>query len=399
MKKEQLWTKDFVSISLSSFFLFLTFYTLLVTLPIYVLDDLHGDEKEIGLIISIFLVSSIICRPFSGIWIERFGRKPVLLISLTLFFVAAPLYFSAGNVGALLLLRFFHGAGFGMATTATGTIAADLVPNSRRGEGMGYFATFMNMAMVIGPFLGLTVIHYASFQLLFLLCSIFAFLALVSGLIVKFPKAALTKAAPPKFRIGDLLEKKALPISISAGSLAFAYSSILSFISVYAKQLGLMEAASFFFVVYAAAIIISRPFTGKWFDRFGENVILYPSILLFGIGIFLLSIVHSAFMLLLAGGVIGLGYGTLVPGMQTIALNSVDSRRRGIATATFFTIFDTGIGVGSFLLGIIVSSLGYGKLYFYVSIYILLVVGLYHILHGRKQKKNVASNEEQRLSA
>ena len=399
--KQKLWTKEFFGISFASFFLFLNFYILLVTLPIYTLDELHGNEKEIGLIVAIFLVSAVLCRPFSGRWIESLGRKKILLISMILFFIATPFYFLANSFMFLLGLRLFHGIGFGMATTVTGTIAADIVPDQRRGEGMGYFATFMNLAMVIGPFLGLTVVHYANFQVLFLLCSIFSFLALACALLVKLPDSAKTdsKVKTP-FNIRDLFERKALPIAISAGTLAFAYSSILSFISVYAKGLGLVEAASFFFVVYAAAIILSRPFTGKWFDKYGENVIIYPAILLFAIGIFVLSIAHHAGLFLLAGAIIGLGYGTLVPGLQTVALNSAPPHRRGIATATFFTIFDSGVGSGSFLLGIVAAAVGYSKLYLYLSIYIFLMAGIYYMLHGRHQKNNRnAQLEEDQLSA
>ncbi|RDI42245.1 MFS transporter [Falsibacillus pallidus] len=399
MNTQKLWTKEFLGISFSSFFLFLTFYILLVTLPIYTLDELHGNEQEIGLIVAIFLVSAVLCRPFSGRWIESLGRKKILLISMILFFVATPFYFLAKSFVVLLALRFFHGIGFGMATTVTGTIAADIVPNERRGEGMGYFATFMNLAMVIGPFLGLTVIHYSSFHVLFLLCAIFAALALGCALLVKLPAGAKKHSSVqrPKLSIHDFFEKRALPISLSAGSLSFAYSSILSFISVYAKGLGLVEAASFFFVVYAAAIILSRPFTGKWFDRYGENFIIYPSILFFAIGMFVLSIVHSAPLLLVAGALIGLGYGTLVPGLQTVALNSAPPHRRGIATATFFTVFDSGIGSGSFLLGLLAAAAGYSKLYLYLSIYILIMGVGYHLLHGRK--KRGAAVEEEKLSA
>ncbi len=158
-KKPPLWTRNFIGISISNFFLFMTFYFLLVTIPIYVVDHLDGEKSQAGLMITIFLISAILVRPFSGRWIEKYGSRLILLCSLIIFFAASLLYFLADSVEVLFLVRFIHGVGFGMATTAAGSIAATTIPDSRRGEGMGYFILSSNFAMVIGPFLGLTALH------------------------------------------------------------------------------------------------------------------------------------------------------------------------------------------------------------------------------------------------
>jgi MFS family permease len=356
MKKQPLWTKDFLSISVTSFFLFMGFYVLLTTLPLYILDDLKGDKTQVGLIISVFLIAAVISRPFTGKWIDEVGRRKILLASLIVFAVSSLLYFWADTMPALLALRFLHGAGFGMATTATGAIVAEIVPDERRGEGLGYYAMFMNLAMVIGPFAGLTIVQYASFTWIFALCTVLSFIAIVLGAFVKIPQTAESSVKHPSFTLSSLFEKNAVPVAISAGILAFAYSGILSFISVYAKELDLLEAASFFFVVYAAFIIMSRPFTGRWFDTYGENKVIYPAIILFAAGLFLLSQANSTFVFLLSGAVIGLGYGTIVPSLQTVAIKQADPAKRGLATSTFFTLFDTGIGLGSYVLGILRSK-------------------------------------------
>ncbi|GLB59944.1 MFS transporter [Cytobacillus sp. NCCP-133] len=384
MKKQPLWTKDFLSISVTSFFLFMGFYVLLTTLPLYILDDLNGDEKQVGLIISVFLIAAVISRPFTGKWIDELGRRKILLSSLIVFAVSSLLYFWADAMPALLALRFLHGIGFGMATTATGAIVADIVPNERRGEGLGYYAMFMNLAMVIGPFAGLTIVQYASFSWIFGLCTVLSFIAIGLGVFVKMPQRAESAVKHPKFTLSSLFEKNAIPVAIAAGILAFAYSGILSFISVYAKELDLLEAASFFFVVYAAFIIMSRPFTGRWFDTYGENKIVYPAFILFAAGLLLLSQANNTFLFLLSGAIIGLGYGTIVPSLQTVAIKQADPAKRGLATSTFFTLFDTGIGLGSYVLGILAVQTGFSSLYFMLAGVALFGLLVYYMLHGKK---------------
>lgn len=393
MKKQPLWTKDFLSISVTSFFLFMGFYVLLTTLPLYILDDLKGDKTQVGLIISVFLIAAVISRPFTGKWIDEVGRRKILLASLIVFAVSSLLYFWADTMPALLALRFLHGAGFGMATTATGAIVAEIVPDERRGEGLGYYAMFMNLAMVIGPFAGLTIVQYASFTWIFALCTVLSFIAIVLGAFVKIPQTAESSVKHPSFTLSSLFEKNAVPVAISAGILAFAYSGILSFISVYAKELDLLEAASFFFVVYAAFIIMSRPFTGRWFDTYGENKVIYPAIILFAAGLFLLSQANSTFVFLLSGAVIGLGYGTIVPSLQTVAIKQADPAKRGLATSTFFTLFDTGIGLGSYVLGILAVKTGFASLYFMLAGVALFGLLVYYLLHGRKTEPKTIHSE------
>ncbi|GIN84847.1 MFS transporter [Heyndrickxia sporothermodurans] len=389
----KLWTKNFLGVSFTSFFLFLTFYLLMVTLPIYAMDDLKVDNTQIGLVVTVFIISAVIVRPFTGILLEAIGRKFMLFISLLIFFIASILYFFGQTFTWLLIIRFFHGIGFGIATTATGAIIADIIPKKRLGEGMGYYTTFMNMAMVIGPFLGLTLIQNYSFKILFAICILFSFIAFICTLFVNIPKK-INKQNNIGFKIGDLFERKAIPIAIVTFLISFSYSGILSFISVYAKELHLDQASSFFFVVYAVFLLASRPFTGRWFDRYGENAVIFPSILLFGVGTFILSQTSHSITLLIAGALIGLGYGTMTPGFQAIAINSVEPNRRSMATATYFTFLDAGIGLGSFVLGIVASHSSYSTLYFFTSFLIILCIGVYFLLHARSHRKKEEAHTE-----
>ncbi|QIZ10402.1 MFS transporter [Priestia megaterium] len=387
MNKPKLWTKSFISISLSNFFLFLTFYVLLVTLPIYAIQEFHSNASEAGLMTTVFLFSAIISRPLAGQWLEKAGHKKVLLTALIFFSGASLLYFFPKTIIGFLLIRLLHGIGFGMATTAAGAIVADLIPTSRRGEGMGYFIMSTNMAMVLGPFIGLTAIQQWGAKTLFIVSVIVAIGALITGLSVKVKEMGQADhmVVRSAFSFRNFFEVSAIPIAIVGCFLAIVYSALLSFVSVFATEIHLTEISSLFFVVYAIVLLISRPFTGKWLDQHGPNVIVYPSIALFAIGMFILSQSGSAVSFLLSAGMIGLGWGTLFPTFQTIAIQDAAPRKRGLATATFLSIYDLGIALGSFLLGLAAAKMDYSSLYFLCSFYILLGIVLYYFLHTRKQ--------------
>lgn len=402
MDKPQLWTRDFISILITNFLAFATFYYLLVTLPIYALQELHGTESEAGLITTVFLIASILTRPFAGKWIEKSGKFIVLISSLLVFFTASILYFIPHSMIGLLILRFFHGIGFGMATTAIGAITADLIPDSRKGEGMGYYGLTLNLGMAIGPFLGLTIMQQAGTNVMFIINALCALFALVAGLLVKLPKKTVmserTIERKTSMKIGDYLEASAIPVSLVSAFFALIYSGIISFVSIFAKEHSLVEAAGYFFVVYAVVLLISRPFTGKWFDLFGANIIIYPAILCFAVGTFLLSVSNTSLLFLSAAALIGLGWGTTFPSLQTIAIQVAPPKKRALATATFLSIFDFGFGIGSFIFGIAAAKIDHGSLYFYCSFLIIIGIGVYYLLHGRISSRSIAKKIKKKIS-
>ncbi|MBB6669750.1 MFS transporter [Cohnella nanjingensis] len=383
MNRPTLWTKDFLAVCLSNFFIFLNFYLLAATLPLYVTERLHGSQQMIGLVITVYVIAAVVLRPLAGQWVDRFGKK-VVLFSLALFLTCTVLYFGAGTIAILLVLRVVHGASYGVASTSTGAIASDLVPASRKGEGIGYFGMFMSLAMVIGPFLGLTLTTHFGYNVLFAVCSVTTAFALLFGLAFRAAKKTGTDGAAKKLSLHwrDLIEVKALPVSIAGFILAFSYSSITSFISVYAAEIDLSRAASYFFVCFAVMIVLPRPWIGKIFDKYGEHVLAYPGILLFIFGMIILSQAHSEPVFLLSGAVIGLGHGALIPCFQTLAIRSAPARS-GLATGTFFLLFDLGYGIGSYVLGVVAEHTHYHKMYLIAALLVILTAVLYYALHHR----------------
>jgi MFS family permease len=389
MNKPKLWTRNFINTSLSSFFLFTTFYCLLVTLPVYALNFFHSKEYEAGLIVTVFILAAILIRPLAGIWIVRFGKRSVLICALLIFTVSTALYFFTGSMMSLLLLRFVHGIGFGIATTVSGTIVADIIPETRRGEGMGYYTMSMNLAMVIGPFIGLTAFGQWGINATIVLSILCTLCALICGLFITLPHEYVIPDSAPKsgaFRFGSLLERSAIRISLVGAFFALVYSAILSFVSVYAKEIGIAEVSSYFFVVYAIVLLLSRPFTGKWLDMYGPNIIVYPAIICFAAGMLLLSLAVTPFLFLFSAALIGLGWGTLFTVLQTIAIQTALPAKRGAATATFLSIFDLGIGIGSVVVGFAGSRIGFSSLYMVCSFLVLAGIVLYHHLYSKGEK-------------
>jgi MFS family permease len=193
------------------------------------------------------------------------------------------------------------------------------------------------------------------------------------------------------FSLNNFFEAKAIPISIISVFIGLGFSSILSFLTSYIREINLVGAGNFFFIVYAVFILISRPLTGLWFDRKGENFVMYPSFLLFAMGLIILSQAHQGFLLLLAGALVGLGYGTFLSSAQAICVKVSPRHRMGLATSTFFSFIDGGVGVGPFLLGFMIPVIGLRGLYEVMAIIVVACIFLYYFLHGRKAKEGLVT--------
>ncbi|NHM33037.1 MFS transporter [Neobacillus terrae] len=387
MNKPKLWTKDFLIISTANFFLYFTFYLLMVAITVFATERFHATPSQAGLASGIFVIGTLLARLFVGKSIDRIGWKKTLYIGFILFLITTCLYFLVNSMGFLYVNRFLNGAALGVASTATGTIVAKIIPNERRGEGTGYYALSVTLAAAIGPFLGMYVGEHAGFNMNFTICTVLLAFSFVAIFFVKVPKLELTEEQLAKMQgisLYSFFEAKAVPISVIAFFIALGYSSILSFLTSYAKEINLVDVGSFFFIVYAVFILVSRPFTGRWFDTKGENVVMYPSFLFFAVALAVLSQAHEGWVLLLAGALVGLGYGTFSSSAQAISIKVSPKNRIGLATSTFYIFLDAGIGIGPFILGFLIPHLGFRGMYVFMAVVIFICLFLYYFLHGRK---------------
>lgn len=394
--QQTIWTKNFISVCVVQLTVFTVFYSLLTTLPIYVVNHLRGTEVQGGLIaVTAILVASLLIRPFAGKIIEAIGKKRTIVISVILFAAISFLYIWVDQYIPLLILRFIHGLSFGVASTVTGAIAADVIPAKRRGEGLGYFAMSMNIAMVIGPFIGITLLQYASYQILFILLSLITLIGILVACLIQVPNHHDSShiqmaSSKRKFSVHDLFEVKVIPLGFITLLMTFAYSGIISFLPVYANSLGLVTASGYFFVVFAVVMIAPRKYFGKLYDRKGPAIVILPCLFIFAIGLILLGFTHSSWMLLLSAAIIGLGFGSLLPSFQTLSIQNAPKHRTGHATATYFAFYELGQAIGSFLLGIIAAQFSYQNMYIFSAIVVFVVMGLFY-LNQKKEIQPIAS--------
>jgi MFS family permease len=395
MNKPKLWTKDFLILNATACFVMLTFFVLVVIISVFAIDNFHSSPSEAGLASGIFVVSSFISRLFTGKWIERIGRRKMLYAGLIGGLIMSLLYFAVTGIVFLLVVRFLHGAAFGIATTAALTITSDIIPIERRGEGIGYSALASTLASAIGPFLGMFISRRWGFQAAFVICSVSAALSLALAFFLTVSDVELTKEQAREmkgFHLRTFFEPGAIPVSFVCSVAYFCYSGVLAFLAPYAREIQLSDVASFFFVVYSAATLLSRPYAGRLLDSKGENCVMYPAFLAFALALIVLGKASHGYTLLAAGAFMGFGLGAIQSASLTIAVKVAPSHRLGLANSTFFMFLDVAVGIGPFINGLFVPFSGYRGLYMGLTVLALACLLLYYLLHGRRAARSRATN-------
>lgn len=386
---DRLWNRSFILCVLNNLFLFTYYFAFLTILPVYIMKSLGGSVKEAGLALTLFLISSIAIRPFSGLIIQKLGAKLSFRGSELLFVLFAFGYLFADQLWILLLVRFIHGIWFSVLTTVAVPVANEFIPEHRKGEGMGYYVMSTNLAVVFGPFIALIVLQYSDFMTLFQVLTAIVCVGFIFCLMIPMQNAQITstekklvhevQSSTQKnvFSLHDIWELKAVPIGLVALLTAFSYSSIMSFITAYAESKQLFAYVSLFFIIFAISMIVVRPWVGKWFDRKGASSVIYPSFIFFAIGLVIVSFMPNQWILWLSAVFIGIGYGSLFPCFQTVAIQSVPKERMGHAIATFFTLFDFGMAMGSVIIGVLIAQFGYSPTYLLCALITVLTLFFY----------------------
>ncbi|MGN0954173.1 MFS transporter [Dialister sp.] len=365
MSDNKIWTREFVGMGLTNFFYFMSQYIMIAALPVFIMDDLGKGQWEAGMAMTCFQIGTVLCRPVAGRIIDGVNKQKLLFIASLIFFLLMVGFYFASGLHTVWFLRLVHGVIFALGTTASAAMAAMVLPARRKGEGIGYFAVSGNMAMVIGPLVGLLVMDYLGSHPLFIFLALLALGALAGGNGKKLPDEVILPSGKKKsgFHIGDFIEKKALPSVILGGLVFFAYGGVLTFIPMYTRTLGMGEDTSLFFLVFALVIVVTRPFVGYLFDHHGPNATVYPGFAFFSVGFILFSLTGTLFMLLLSAAVLGIGFGALAPAFQTLAVQSAPPSRAGVATSTYFWSLDISVGLAAALLGVAANAFGYPFMY------------------------------------
>ena len=380
--------KNFILISLVNFAAMIVYFLLFVVSGPYAQEKFGASTSMAGLAAGSMVLGCLVGRFSSAKLVSLIGLTRFLLAGIAIFIVSIAFYFLAYDLTTLLIVRFVSGIGIGCIGTVAGTIIAYIVPPSKLGTGIAWFSMSNVLGMAIGPFLGIALMQSAGYEVLFLICLGMAALCLVLALGLKI-KIDLKPAKKQKsgFSIDDYIERNTIPVAFVVLVVCLGYASVQAFISFYAKEIDLVGPASMFFLVYAGIVLFSRPLSGKAFDLFGENVILYPALIIMAAGLAVFSQATEGWHMLLAGGLIGGGFGNFQSVLQALAIRTAPPRRYGQATSTFFIFLDLGIGLGPFLLGGLVGALGYRGFYEAMSLLILASMPLYYILYGNRRSR------------
>ncbi len=365
------WTRDFVVLCGSTLARWAGFFLLLGVVPGYAVEYLGCNESQLGLISTAMTITAMLARPWAGYALDRWGRRWVHVGSLVVF---AGVFYGYGLVeglATLILLRVLMGLPFAFTTTASLTVAADLVPAARRGEGLGYFGLVGPLAMAAAPAAGMWLLGNGRYTLVFGTAAALLLCAAALALAIRHPPVRAPDALPS---LGDMLEKRVLGIGLVIMLIEAGWGSVVVFVPLYAARLG-MANAGLFYTLYSAGILISRPVAGRVFDRRGARPVFALGLALLLAAYAILIMWETGAGLLSAASVMGLGLGAVVISLQTMAINVVPASRRGAASATFNAAFDLGIGIGTSVLGAVAHASGSYVTMYVAAACIALVAG------------------------
>lgn len=371
--KDKLVTSSYCFILAANFLLYFGFWLLIPVLPFYLSEVFSAGNSTIGIILSCYTVAALCIRPFSGYFLDSFARKPLYLMAYFIFMTMFAGYIIAGSLTLFIMFRIIQGVSFGMVTVGGNTVVIDIMPSSRRGEGLGYYGLSNNIAMAVGPMSGLF-LHDAgmSFTTIFC-CSLGSCMAgFVCASLVKTPYKPPVRREP--ISLDRFILLKGIPAGISLLLLSIPYGMTTNYVAMYAKQIGINATTGFFFTFMAIGMAISRIFSGKIVDRGKITQVISAGLYLVVFSFFLLSacvyliiwnnmvctIVFFSVALLL-----GVGFGIMFPAYNTLFVNLAPNSQRGTATSTYLTSWDVGIGIGMLTGGYIAEVSTFDKAYLF----------------------------------
>ncbi|WP_346355634.1 MFS transporter [Azotosporobacter soli] len=375
-----LWTRSFLFNCLANLLAFTGMYYIMATLPLYTTEVLGKGNGDVGLLFGAFALAGVLARPLAGRLLDASGRMKTAWFSLLLLFFAMAAYSWTTFFTALLALRIFHGICWGFATTSLATIATDVIPAKQRGEGIGYFGLSMSLAMLLGPWLGLSVLQQFGYPFLFAAGTALAALSACCLFGIRFRVAP----AASEQRNKRWLEKSVLAYAAIVFFMAFNYSAVLSFIVLFAQELQI-ENASLFFLANAVGVIASRPYAGKMLDRQGPILIMCIGFASFFATFVCLFFTQELCFFLLAALLLGIGFGILYSLAFALSINQVDASRRGSVNGTLLTAFDLGFALGALLLGQLSALIGLRAMYLCCALLTVLPFAVFYKKHMQKK--------------
>lgn len=402
-----IFTRGFIVGTLVNLLLYINYYVLMVVMANYCMDAYAADLSTSGFAASIFIVGALIARFVSPAIIGALGRKRTLVLGTFMMTALSAAYLVNAGMVVLFAVRVLHGFFYGLAQTTVTSLTTESIPDAHKGEGIGYYMLSVTVGSAIGPFLGTTLMHGPGFTVMFALCAIVAAVALAGATSVHdasarratdagapegvdAPKDGVdarqgSTASPAKrgFALSTFIERTALPISFVVVLVYLGYGAVITYLNAFAAEAGLATAAGFFFVAYALAMLVSRPFTGKAFDRHGDLPVMTSGFAAFVIGLVLIGMAVNDVMLLVGACFMGYGIGTIQPSGLTLCVRRAPDDRFDVANSTFFVFLDAAIGLCPILFGWTVPLISYRGLFVLLGGVAVVAFVLYLALRKR----------------
>lgn len=358
--KDVLWNANYNKVMTANFTLFFAFYLLTPLLPLYLSETFHATKDLIGIVLSGYTVTALLFRPFSGYVVDSFPRKKVLMVCFFLFFLLFGGYLAAGSFVFFALVRTLHGGPFGALTVANSTVAIDVLPSSRRTEGIGYYGLSNNLAMAIAPSIGVFIYKYThNFDILFWMAFIIAGLGMLVDSTVKVPQREIIREKK-KLSLDRFFLVRGWLLGANIVMFSFCYGVLSNYLAIYSKEiLGITGGTGTYFMLLATGLVVSRIQGSKALRNGKLTQNATQGIFLSCIGYILFVAVPTEVGYYLSALLIGLGNGHLFPAMQNMFINIAGNNERGTANSTLLTSWDFGIGVGVVFGGIIAEHFGY----------------------------------------
>ena len=378
--KDRLFTKDYLAINLANFLLYFAFWFLMPILPFYLSDVFAANKATIGAVLSSYTIAGLCIRPFSGYLLDTFSRKPLYLFAYFIFTAIFGGYLLAFTLTLFIFFRVIHGLAFGMVTVSSNTIVIDIMPSSRRGEGLGYYGLSNNIAMSIGPMTGLF-LHDTGvdYPLIFCISSAVCFCGFICACIVRTPyKPSVKRSA---LSLDRFILLKGLPAGFSLLLLSVPYGMTTNYVAMYAKQIGITHSTGFFFSLMAVGMATSRLFSGRLVDKGKLLQVIQLGLYLVCLCFFSISACgwivdyYPSFTEYFFFGIalgLGVGFGSMFPAYNTLFVNLAPNSQRGTATSTYLTSWDVGLGIGMITGGYIAEISTFKMAYLFGALLTIL---------------------------
>ena len=376
---ERLWNRNYCKVMAANFMLFFAFYVLTPLLPLYLSEHFGATKDVIGLVLSGYTITALISRPFSGYIVGSFPRKTVLMVCFAAFAIFFAGYIAASTLLMFTVVRTLHGAPFGALTVANSTVAIDVLPSSRRTEGIGYYGLSNNLAMALAPTIGIWLYQLTgSFELLFWVALAVAFAGWWIDATVKIkPQKTGGLEGHARFSLDRFFLLRGWLLGVNMVAFGFCFGVLSNYLAIYGKEtLGITGGTGTYFLICSAGLMLSRLQgsralrKGLLTHNAGEGMVIS----LVGYTLFILMPTlfphnEAAIMTGYYGSalLIGLGNGHMWPAFQNMTINVAHNNQRGTANSTILVSWDTGMGLGVLLGGIIAEHLGYGAAFWAVA--------------------------------